>query len=174
MKKLLFIVAFITIGLAAHAQIPGTTPTVKQTDTAKLYHPNADAKTDIANAVKQAAAQHKNVLLQIGGNWCIWCIRFNDLVVHDPELDKYVRANYVIVHVNYSKENENEALLAELGYPQRFGFPVFIILNGKGERLNTQNSEYLEDGKKSYNRQKVQSFLEMWSPGALNPKMYGD
>src|ERR1700759_1264721 len=101
MKKLIAIAAFIAIGFAAHAQIPGTaTAAVKLTDTAKLYHPNADAKADIAAAVKKAAAEHKNVLLQIGGNWCIWCIRFNDLVTHDPDLDKYVRANYEIVHVN--------------------------------------------------------------------------
>jgi hypothetical protein len=47
-------------------------------------------------------------------------------------------------------------------------------LDEKGNRLNTQNSEYLEDGKKSYSREKVQAFLEMWSPRALNPLMYGD
>ena len=171
MKKLLFIAAFITIGFAAHAQIPGTANPVKLTDTAKLYHPNADAKADIANAVKQAAAQHKNVLLQIGGNWCIWCIRFNDLVIHDPELDKYVRANYVIVHVNYSKENENEKLLAELGYPQRFGFPVFIVLDDKGNRLHTQNSGYLEEGK-GHSKEKVMEFFKNWAPEALDPKSY--
>ncbi|MEO6977919.1 MAG: thioredoxin family protein, partial [Mucilaginibacter sp.] len=167
MKKLLFIAAFITIGFAAHAQIPGTANPVKLTDTAKFYHPNADAKADIANAVKQAAAQHKNVLLQIGGNWCIWCIRFNDLVTHDPELDKYARANYVIVHVNYSPENENEKLLAELGYPQRFGFPVFIVLDDKGNRLHTQNSGYLEEGK-GHSKEKVMEFFKNWSPEALD------
>jgi len=163
MKKLLFIAVFITIGLAANAQIPGTANPVKQTDTAKLYNPKADAKGDVAAAIRKAAAEHKNVLLQIGGNWCIWCIRFNDLVTHDPELDKYVRANYVIVHVNYSKENENEKLLAELGYPQRFGFPVFIVLDDKGNRLHTQNSAYLEEGK-GHSKEKVLEFFKNWAP----------
>jgi thioredoxin-related protein len=172
MKKLIAIAAFVAIGFAAHAQIPGTTTAVvKPTDTAKLYHPNADAKADIAAAVKKAAAEHKNVLLQIGGNWCIWCIRFNDLVTHDPDLNKYVRANYEIVHVNYSPENENEKLLAELGYPQRFGFPVFIVLDDKGNRLNTQNSSYLEEGK-GHSKEKVMEFFNQWSPTALDPKSY--
>ena len=66
----------------------------------------------------------------------------------------------------------NDAIFAKYGYPQRFGFPVFIILDGKGQRLNTQNSEYLEDGKKSYDQKKVLSFLEQWSPKAMLPEAY--
>jgi thioredoxin-related protein len=111
------------------------------------------------------------VLLQIGGNWCIWCIRFNDLVTRDPDLDKYVRDNYVIVHVNYSKENTNDKLLAQLGYPQRFGFPVFVVLDDKGNRLNTENSSYLEEGK-GHSKEKVMEFFKDWSPAAIDPKSY--
>ena len=140
----------------------------------KLYNPATDAEKDIATAVKRAKAENKYVLLQGGGNWCSWCIEFARFCKADPKIDSVLKAGFIWYHLNWSKENENKKIFAKYGYPQRFGFPVFIILNGKGERLNTQNSEYLEDGKKSYNRQKVQSFLEMWSPGALNPKMYGD
>ena len=168
MKKLIVISALAIAGLGVKAQ---TATTVKLTDTAKLYNPSADAKAEIAGAVKKAAATHKNVLLQIGGNWCIWCIRFNDLVTKDPDLNKYVRDSYVIVHVNYSKENTNEPLLADLGYPQRFGFPVFIILDEKGNRLHTQNSEYLEEGK-GHSKEKVMGFFKDWSPSALDPKSY--
>ena len=62
---------------------------------------------------------------------------------------------------------KNSKTLAKLGFPQRFGFPVFIILNEKGERIHTQSSEYLEDGKSSYDKKKVMGFLQMWSPDAL-------
>jgi thioredoxin-related protein len=169
MKKLLFIASFIIIGFGVKAQTAAAP--VKLTDTAKLYHPEADAQADIAKAVKKAATEHKNVLLQIGGNWCIWCIRFNDLVTRDPDLDKYVRDNYVIVHVNYSKENTNDKLLAQLGYPQRFGFPVFVVLDDKGNRLNTENSSYLEEGK-GHSKEKVMGFFKDWSPAAIDPKSY--
>lgn len=172
MKKLLLIAAIIILGPGVKAQTtePGAKP-IKRTDTAKLYHPNADAKADIAAAVKQAAASHKNVLLQLGGNWCIWCIYFNDLVKNDAELDKYLRANYVVVHVNYSPENKNEKVLADLGYPQRFGFPVFVVLDDKGKRLHTQNSAYLEEGK-GHSKAKVMEFFQNWSPAAIDPKSY--
>jgi thioredoxin-related protein len=169
MKKLFFLAALMIVTISLKAQIGVST--VKLTDTAKLYNPAADAKADIAAAVKKASAENKNVLLQIGGNWCIWCIRFNNLVSQDPDLNKYLRANYVIVHVNYSKENTNDKLMAELGYPQRFGFPVFVVLDSKGNRLNTQNSEYLEEGH-GHSKEKVMEFLKDWSPAALDPKSY--
>ena len=140
----------------------------------KLYNPSADAEKDIAAAVKKAKAENKYVLLQGGGNWCSWCIEFARFCKADPAIDSVMKSAFVWYHLNYSKENENKKVFAKYGYPQRFGYPVFIILNGKGERINTQNSEYLEDGRKSYNAEKVKAFLEMWSPRALNPKMYGE
>ena len=160
MKKILLLVAIIAHFNSVNAQ---TTPT--------LYHPEADAKAEIAAAVKKAGKEHKNVLLQIGGNWCSWCLRFNKLVTGTDSLNNYQNANYVVVHVNYSKENMNERLLAELGYPQRFGFPVFIILDDKGNRLHTQNSGYLEEGK-GYSGTKVLEFFQNWAPAALDPKSY--
>lgn len=172
MKKILLITSIVILSLGAKAQTTeAPAKPIKRTDTAKLYHPNADAKADIAAAVKQAAASHKNVLLQLGGNWCIWCIYFNDLVKADADLDKYLRANYVIVHVNYSPENKNEKVLADLGYPQRFGFPVFVVLDDKGNRLHTQNSAYLEEGK-GHSKAKVMEFFQNWSPAAIDPKSY--
>jgi hypothetical protein len=61
--------------------------------------------------------------------------------------------------------------LKQLEYPQRFGFPVFVILNEDGKRLHTQNSGYLEEGK-GHDRMKVLTFLQQWSPEALNPELY--
>jgi thioredoxin-related protein len=111
------------------------------------------------------------MLIQIGGNWCIWCARFNDFTTTDKSIDSLVKDNYVVYHLNYSKENKNEALLAKYGYPQRFGFPVFLILDGKGNLLHTQNSSYLEKDK-GYSKENVMGFFNDWSPKALDPKQY--
>lgn len=141
---------------------------------AKLYNPAADAEKDLAVAVKKAKEEHKYVLVMGGGNWCSWCVEFARFAKADPKIDSVINAGFVWYHLNISEENKNKKTFAKLGYPQRFGFPVFIILNEKGERIHTQNSEYLEDGKKSYDKNKVQAFLEMWSPAALNPAMYSE
>ncbi len=162
MKKLI-VIALCLISITGNAQ--------HATD--KLYNPDANAAKDIEAAIKKAKAEKKYVLLQGGGNWCGWCIEFARFSKADPKIDSVINASFVWYHLNYSKENENKAIFAKYGYAQRFGFPVFIILNEKGQRIHTQNSEYLEDGKKSYDQKKVQAFLEMWSPKALNPEMYG-
>jgi thioredoxin-related protein len=160
MKKSFVLLAMMLVVSLAYAQ------------PAPLYHPEADAAKDLAAVIKKARAEKKHVLIQAGGNWCSWCIEFARLSKATPKIDSVINAGYVLYHLNWSKENENKKIFERYGYAQRFGFPVFIILNEKGERIHTQNSEYLEDGKKSYNTSKVQAFLEMWSPRALNPAMY--
>jgi len=84
------------------------------------------------------------------------------MVADDARLDSLVKANYVVVKVNYSKENNNHEFLATLGYPQRFGFPVFVILDEKGKVLHTQDSGYLEKDK-GYDREKVERMFLNWS-----------
>jgi thioredoxin-related protein len=138
----------------------------------KLYSPTENAAQKIAEAVKQARQQGKHVFIQVGGNWCIWCARFNDFITTDPSIDSLVKANYIVYHMNYSDENHNLKLLAKYGYPQRFGYPVFLILDGTGKLLHTQNTGYLEDGKKSYKRDAVIGFFKDWMPAALDPKQY--
>lgn len=137
----------------------------------RIYDPKADAQQDIRNAVAKAGKEGKHVLLQIGGNWCVWCIRFHNLTHSDTTLSRLLNDNYEVLRVNYSPENKNEAALTQLGYPQRFGFPVFVVLDGKGNRLHTQNSAYLEEGK-GHNPKLVAEFLQQWSPKALDPKSY--
>lgn len=127
-----------------------------------IYNPDADAKADVAAAVKKAASEGKHVFLQIGGNWCSWCVRFHKMVSEDFKLDSLQHANYEVVKVNYSKENDNHELLASLGFPQRFGFPVFVILDEKGNVIHTEDSWYLEQDK-GYSREKVERLFLMWS-----------
>lgn len=137
-----------------------------------LYNSEENAKAEISKAVKDAKAEGKHVLIEIGGNWCIWCARFNDFVNNDKSLDSLVSSNYIIYHLNYSKENKNIELLDKYEFPQRFGFPVFLILNDEGDLIHTQSSWYLEDGKKSYDKEKVTAFFSDWSKKALEPAQY--
>ncbi len=136
-----------------------------------LYHPEANATEDIAQAVKKATAEGKHVILQGGGNWCGWCYKFHDFIEKDAELKKLLDDNYVLYHLNYSPDNRNDAAFAQYGFPQRFGFPVLIVLDGKGNRLHTQDSGLLESGE-GYDRKKVEGMLKAWTPSALDPASY--
>ncbi len=138
----------------------------------KLYDPTANAVIDIEAAIKKAGAENKFVLIQAGGNWCSWCIEFARFSRADAAIDSLIKKNFIWYHLNYSKENMNDIVFAKYGFPQQFGFPVFLILNGKGERIHTQSSDYLEDGKKSYDQKKVIEFLNNWTPKSLSPETY--
>lgn len=147
--------------------------TVAPNDSTKLYDPKANVEKDVAAALAQAKKEGKHVLLQIGGNWCVWCYRFNSFVLTDSTLKTMMNNNYVVYHLNYSPENKNEAYLKKLGFPQRFGFPVLVILDANGNRLNTQDTSLLEKGN-GYDRDKVKNFLYAWSPVALKESNYRD
>lgn len=137
----------------------------------KVYNPEADAHQEITDAVAKAHEQDKHVLIQVGGNWCGWCKLFHELTTTDEDLKTYIAENYEVVHLNYSKENQNSDVLEELDFPQRFGFPVFVILDGNGKRIHTQSSGYLEEGK-GHSKKLVLEFLQNWSPEALKPENY--
>lgn len=137
----------------------------------KLYHPEEDAKAALNKAIAQAKKEKKHVLVQIGGNWCVWCARFHDFVTKDATIDSMMKADYVVYHLNWSPENKNKELTTKYRFPERFGFPVFLIIDGDGKLIHTQNSAYLEEGK-SYSADKIKEFLLHWNVAAFDPKRY--
>jgi len=176
MKKLIFSLALASLfsitALAQNKPAAGKEGDKKEAVT--IYNPQANAQGDIDAAVAKAAKANKNVLIQVGGNWCIWCIRFHDLVNKTPELNKYISDNFETVLVNYSPEVKNTEVLNKLGNPGRFGYPVFVVLNSKGEVLHIQDSGYLERDEQEaktdgpgHSVKKVLSFLKNWTTAAV-------
>ena len=130
----------------------------------KPYNDKENAEEKIAQLVKQAQAENKNIILQAGGNWCIWCLRFNQFVQTTPELKNMVDDNYLYYHLNYSPENKNEKVFAKYDNPGvKFGYPVFVILDKNGKMIHTQDSAVLEEGK-GYSIEKVKAFFQEWAP----------
>ncbi|WP_053073331.1 thioredoxin family protein [Chryseobacterium sp. FH2] len=126
----------------------------------KPYNPKADAQADINQLVTQAKKEGKNIMIQAGGNWCIWCLRFNQFVQTTPELKELVDKNYLYYHLNYSPDNKNEKVFAQyIDINAQQFYPFFIILDKNGKKIHVQQSEILEDGK-GYSKEKVKEFLE--------------
>ena len=140
-------------------------------DTVKLYNPSADAGKELAVALQSAADHKKHVLIQVGGNWCSWCVRLHGFFDSNQQIDSILKADYVLLRINYSPENKNQEILAKLDYPQRFGFPVLLVLDSNGKRLHTQDTGLLELGK-GYDAEKITRFLLSWNTAATEPKNY--
>ncbi|MBI9062213.1 MAG: thioredoxin family protein [Marinilabiliaceae bacterium] len=135
------------------------------------YNPQADAKKEIQTAVNKVAQDNKQVLLIIGGNWCPWCVKLNKYIKEETEVAELLAKEFEVVKVNYSKDNKNAEVLTELEFPQRFGFPVLVVLDKNGKRIHTQNSAYLELDK-GYSEEKVMGFLKKWTAGSIDPANY--
>ena len=161
MKKLFPILFLLFLSVTAFSQA--------KKEAVHIYNPQANAQADINAAVAKAKQSNKHVLVQVGGNWCIWCIRFHDLIDSVPERKTYLNANYETVMLNWSPENKNAEILKKYSYPGRFGFPVFLVLDGTGKLIHTQNSAYLEEGK-GHSPKKIMEFLKNWNYAALLPE----
>lgn len=135
----------------------------------KLYDPSLDGMKQLNEAIAKAKSSGKHVFVQYGGNWCPWCIRFDAFCKADAEISKVQNDNYVLVKLNYSPENKNTESNTYLGNPTRFGFPVFIIIDGSGKVLHIQDSGLLEAGQ-GYDQKKVVRFLQLWTAQALVSK----
>lgn len=125
------------------------------------YDPKRDAEKDIKEAVAQALHTGKNVLVEVGGDWCIWCHIMDKFYDDNPALLALMEKNFILVKINYSQENKNEKALAP--YPKIHAFPHIFILNQKGELLKSKDTGELESGK-SYDLDKFVSFLKEFSP----------
>lgn len=178
MKKFIFRFALAALFLPLTVEAQETKTTAE--DTAKLeakkkqeeekaalpkpYSETEDADARINALIKQAKKENKNIMIQAGGNWCIWCLRFNNFVQTTPELKKLVDENYLYYHLNYSPKNKNEKIFARYGNPgDKFGYPVFIVLDKNGKQIHIQDSAVLEEGK-GYNTEKVKAFFTAWMP----------
>jgi len=141
------------------------------------YNPDQNIRADLKKALDQAKKENKHVLMQFGGNWCPWCLRFHDLVNGTPKVDSLVNENYIYLLINVPKEKEKRdlTLFKEFEYPNRFGYPVFVILDKNGKQLHIQDSdafEYPLPDIKGYDTLKVVRFLNMWTVKALDTSSY--
>jgi thioredoxin-related protein len=156
-RTFLFFLAFISFSIMLAGQ-----------ETKKLYDPSLDGMKQIKDAVSIVSKSGKHVLIQYGGNWCSWCIKFDAFCKADTSISNIISKNYLPVKLNYDPVNKNDAANAYLGNPARFGFPVFIILDSKGRVIHIQDSGLLEEGK-GYSQDKVVRFFRSWTASALVP-----
>ncbi len=167
LRKLILLiigVTFYMFSLSGNAQTPS-----------QPYNENQDIRADLKQATALAKKENKHVLIQFGGNWCPWCIRFHAMAKGAQPIDSLIKADYVYMMANVSqdKKKRDYKLFEEFGYPNRFGYPVFVILNGDGKPLHIQDSGILEHCQvKGYDTAKVVTFLKMWTVKAVDPATY--
>ena len=130
-------------------------------DVADKFDATRDPAKDVAAAAEAAKAQGKRVLVDVGGEWCVWCHIMDDFIAANPDVRSVLDASYVVVKVNWSRENKNEAFLSKL--PAIKGYPHLFVLDASGKLVHSQDTDALELGR-SYDKAKFVAFLRKWAP----------
>ena len=151
MKTFFSIIILFVFSLALSAQTY---------ESQKKFDPNRNPETDLKSAVNYAKSVNKRIILDVGGEWCIWCHRIDAFMDSTKEVKDYVEKHYVIVKINFSKENKNEKFLSK--YPEIQGYPHFFVLDKNGKLLHSQNTGDLEKDK-GYDKDKFLQFLQKWA-----------
>ena len=167
MKKLTFaLLLALACVFTAFAQTSAKTEApLKAAENNKLEREKFDPKRvpleDLQAAVIAARKENKRIILDVGGEWCSWCIKMDNFLAANADLKKISDENFIWLKINMSEENENKEFLKT--YPEIKGYPHLFVLETDGKFLYSQDTPLLEEGK-SYNLQKFTDFLKEWSP----------
>lgn len=124
------------------------------------YDPAADPFALLDDARATAAEHDKLVLVIAGGEWCIWCHYLNAFLKGHPDVEQAFTEAFVTVKVYFGDEADNSEFFAAL--PEAVGYPHFWVVDADGNVLVSQNTLPLEDGAKSYDRDRFMAFVEQW------------
>lgn len=128
------------------------------------YDPKADPFEQYHEAVAQAEAQHKLVLVIAGGDWCRWCHALNKFVIRNADVNSELHAAFVVVKVYVGDENYNDFFFSQL--PAARGAPHFWIIAPDRNVLASQSTGQFEQGKSGYDKHEFLAFIEHWKKEA--------
>jgi thioredoxin-related protein len=140
----------LLLALAAGAQTPSE----------MKYDAKADPRADLQTALARASKEGKNVLIDVGGEWCSWCHRMDKFLTENTVLLDLLKQNYVVVKVNFSDENKNETFLKQ--FPAIDGYPHIFVFDSYGKLLISKSTGDLEE-RKSYNLARFVEFLKKYA-----------
>jgi thioredoxin 1 len=128
-----------------------------------IYPPPEQAPADLTAALKAAAAQHRRVILDFGGNWCTDC-HVLDIYMHDAANQPILDSSFVVVRINIGeKEDRNLDLAARYEIPLNKGVPALAILDPHGKLLYSQKAGEFE-AMRHMESSSVTEFLTRWKP----------
>ena len=150
----------LVIGSIATSNATLTTITADLPSYSKVYDEQRDPFKDAAAALALAKESNRQVLIEIGGNWCSWCHKMDAFLVKNPEVYQALHSQYVLLKINVSDSNENDDFMKSL--PPVLGYPHMYVSTAQGKMiLSKDTAELLADN--NYSKSQWLSFLTKWS-----------
>ncbi len=163
------LIAALLLNVVSAAQFKRVPLQAPAQPNAQLYKADANAAQDIRRALATAVKQHKNVLLDFGGNWCIDC-HILDNAFHQPRIAPLLNSNYIVVHVDVGKYEKNLDLAKKYHVNLEKGVPSLAVLDSLGKVLyGTSDFERAH----LMSEDDVIQFLYKWKPPAAGNSSSG-
>jgi len=127
------------------------------------YNEAADGKAQVAAARARAKAQHKLLLIDLGGNWCLDC-RLLAGAMELPGLREFLARKYEIVTVDVGRFDKNLDVAAKYGLKDHFGggVPSVLIVDPRTDTLqNAGRTAALADAR-TLSPQALSDWLASW------------
>ena len=123
------------------------------------YDPERNAFDDGRAALKLAKETNRRVMIEIGGDWCVYCHIFDRFIKSDEEMAKRFFETFVLLKINYSEENTNKEFLSN--FKGIDGYPFIFITESNGKVIYANDMrEMTIKGKPS--KEKMFRFLDQW------------
>lgn len=127
------------------------------------YSTGYDAKRDVFadghDAIQRAKASNRRVLIEVGGDWCVWCHVLDKFLRDNPDIETELHNTFVLLKVNVDDVNDNSEFLK--AFPKPLGYPHMYITENNGSIVWSQDTaEFLHKGK--YSRERFLAFLHKW------------
>jgi thiol-disulfide isomerase/thioredoxin len=148
-------------GLAAFWALAVALPAIALPD---IYPAPEQAQADLTAALKDAAAQHRRVIVDFGGNWCTDC-HVLDVYMHDSANQPLIDANFFVVHINVGRIDQNLDIAERYGIPLKNGVPAIAVLSSRGKLLYSQTGGEFKD-MRHMDSTALTAFLQRWKPAA--------
>ena len=143
------------------ALLPLTAPLVRA-QVRDIFPEPSVAKQQLQQALSRAKAEHKNVIVDFGGNWCSDC-HLLDIYFHDPVNQPLLEANYELVEVNIGHLDENLDIAHKYSVPIEKGVPALVVLDANGRVLHEQTHGKFETARVVESGD-LTKFLNTWKP----------
>lgn len=162
MKQLISIILGVTFLFSVNALASTTLNSIvnELPEYSKIYDDTRDPFEDARSALTLAKETNRQVLIEIGGNWCSWCHKMDDFLAKNPDIFQALHANFVLLKINVSDSNENEAFMDAL--PPVLGYPHMYVSTASGKMILSKDTAELLAGSE-YSREQWLTFIDKWS-----------
>jgi thioredoxin-related protein len=72
---------------------------------------------DIFAGHKESTRTGKPMLLVFGADWCVFCKKLEQTTLAEPEMVKYINANFVPVHLDFDRDKKVASILEVKSLP---------------------------------------------------------